>query len=69
MTRDEFAALLGQGLTAARKAAGMSQLELAAALGCHKQTVYRWEAGEQVPDVWHWSLLLRVLPTLRLPRG
>lgn len=69
MTRDEFAALLGQALTDARKAAGMSQLELAAALGCHKQTVYRWEAGEQVPDVWHWSLLLRALPALRLPRS
>lgn len=69
MTRDEFASLLGHGLTAARRAAGLTQQDLAAALGVHKQTVYRWEAGEQIPDVWHWSLLLRALSTLRLPRG
>ncbi len=33
-------------LMAARKAAGVTRMELAAAIGVHERTVYRWERGE-----------------------
>jgi DNA-binding XRE family transcriptional regulator len=32
-----------------REAAGLSQAEVAEALGVHTSTVYRWEAGECAP--------------------
>jgi transcriptional regulator with XRE-family HTH domain len=38
---------MGEKLKAARKAAGMTQAQLAAALGCNQKDVSRWEAGRE----------------------
>lgn len=38
---------MGEKLKAARKAAGMTQAQLAAALGCTQKDVSRWEAGRE----------------------
>lgn len=67
MTREEFLVQLGQALAAARKGAGLTQGEVAERVGVHRQTVYRWEQGEQAPDVWHWALLRGLLPGLGMP--
>lgn len=42
---------LGEKLARLRKARGMSQEQLAAALGVSRQAVSKWELGETVPDV------------------
>ena len=42
---------LSEKLTRLRKARGMSQEQLAAALGVSRQAVSKWELGEAVPDV------------------
>lgn len=42
---------LGEKLARLRKARGMSQEQLAAALGVSRQAVSKWELGEAVPDV------------------
>ena len=34
---------------ALREAAGLSMIELADALGCHRTAVFRWETGEREP--------------------
>ena len=41
---------LGEKILALRKARGMSQEDLAAALGVTRQTVSRWEVGSALPD-------------------
>lgn len=41
------------GLTAARKAAGLSQERLAERLDVERSTVQRWEAGHNTPQPWH----------------
>lgn len=38
---------MGEKLKAARKAAGLSQVELAARIGCNQKDVARWEAGRE----------------------
>ena len=38
---------MGEKLKAARKAAGLSQVELAAMVGCHQKDIARWEAGRE----------------------
>ena len=42
---------LGEKLARLRKARGMSQEQLAEALGVSRQAVSKWELGEAVPDV------------------
>lgn len=42
---------MGEKLKAARKAAGMTQAQLAAALGCHQKDVARWENCRREPGV------------------
>lgn len=42
---------MGEKLKAARKAAGMTQVQLAAALGCHQKDIARWESGQIEPGV------------------
>lgn len=38
---------MGEKLRAARLAAGMTQAQLAAAMGCTQKDVSRWEAGRE----------------------
>ena len=42
---------MGEKLKAARQAAGMTQAQLAAAIGCKQKDVSRWEAGMIEPGV------------------
>ena len=42
---------MGEKLKAARQAAGMTQAQLAAAIGCSQKDVSRWEAGKFEPGV------------------
>ena len=48
-------------ISAARKAAGMTQQQLADALGIAQQSVARWETGEREPRV---STLKRIAAAL-----
>jgi DNA-binding XRE family transcriptional regulator len=69
VTREEWLVQLGQALAVARKAARLTQGQVAERVGVHRQTVYRWEQGAQAPDVWHWAGLSELLPGLGLPVG
>ena len=40
---------MGEKLKAARKAAGLTQAQLAEAIGCKQKDVSRWEAGQIEP--------------------
>lgn len=42
---------MGEKLKAARQAAGMTQAQLAVAIGCKQKDVSRWEAGIIEPGV------------------
>lgn len=42
---------MGEKLRAARQAAGMTQTQLAEAIGCKQKDVSRWEAGTVEPGV------------------
>lgn len=42
---------MGEKLKAARQRAGMTQAQLAAAIGCKQKDVSRWEAGTVEPGV------------------
>ena len=41
---------LGENLTQARKAAGLTQADVAAKLGVSRQAVSRWESGQSKPS-------------------
>jgi DNA-binding XRE family transcriptional regulator len=49
------------GLATARKAAGLTQEDLAAALHVERSTVVRWEAGRHAPQAYLWPKLGKVL--------
>ena len=51
------------GLSAARKAAGLSQERLAERMGVERSTVQRWEAGHSTPQPWHRPALASALGT------
>lgn len=40
---------MGEKLKAARKAAGLSQADLAEKVGCHQKDISRWESGLHEP--------------------
>lgn len=40
---------MGEKLREARKAAGLSQVELAEKVGCHQKDISRWESGLHEP--------------------
>ena len=42
---------MGEKLRAARQRAGMTQAQLAEAIGCKQKDVSRWEAGQIEPGV------------------
>jgi transcriptional regulator with XRE-family HTH domain len=59
---------LGAAIKAARKAAELSQQDLAAALGVRQPTVSQWERGGTAPRTKHLFRLLRLLgPRLICP--
>jgi transcriptional regulator with XRE-family HTH domain len=51
----------GRRLRAARRAAGMTQLQLSEELGVHETAVTNWERGERVPRVDRLGELARAL--------
>ncbi|MDO4796622.1 MAG: response regulator [Coriobacteriales bacterium] len=53
--------VLGKRLEACREQRGMSRKELAELMDVTRQTVFRWEQGERVPDVLTFVRLARVL--------
>ena len=48
--RPTWAAAFGQLIAARRTARGLTLDGLGKLLGSHRQTVWRWEHGEQLPD-------------------
>ena len=52
---------LGEKIMYARKRAGMSQIDLADALGVSRQSVSKWETGEANPDITKLPQLADVL--------
>ena len=52
---------MGEKLKAARQAAGMTQAQLAAALGCKVKDVSRWENGHVEPGVLTVKRMARAL--------
>jgi transcriptional regulator with XRE-family HTH domain len=47
-----------------REDAGMSQADLAAYIGVHAASVYKWESGENVPVMGHMAELVKCFPAL-----
>lgn len=52
---------MGEKLRAARKAAGLTQAQLAEAIGCKQKDVSRWEAGLIEPGVLTVKKIAQVL--------
>ncbi len=52
---------LGKKIMYSRKKAGMSQIDLADAMGVSRQSVSKWETGEAYPDITKLSQLAKVL--------
>ena len=61
--QDEFNRELGQKVRKARKHAGFSQTDLSLEIGVHRNTVGRWEEGEDSVPLW---MLLRIAYTLQV---
>ena len=54
---------LGERIAELRKAAGLSQLDLAKALEVSRQAVSKWETGEGKPDIDNLLPLAKLLHT------
>lgn len=52
---------MGEKLKAARKAAGMSQAQLAEAIGCQQVHISRWESGKHEPGALTLKKMAEVL--------
>lgn len=52
---------VGEKIRKARKAAGMTQKELAESIGVYAKDVCRWEKGERQPGLKAFALICRVL--------
>lgn len=52
---------IGSNIQMTRQAAGLTQEQLAAAIGVSRQTVAKWEAGETSPDLEHAAALADAL--------
>lgn len=49
----------------ARKAAGLTQKEMADLCGMPKRTVENWEGDKNVPKEWVWRLVVEKLDSMR----
>lgn len=54
-------AVIGKKLELYRKQRGISRIELAKLMKVSRQTIFRWERGERVPDVITFLKLTRIL--------
>ena len=54
---------LGANLQKTRQTAGLTQEQLAEAVGVSRQTVAKWESGETSPDLEHAAALAKTLGT------
>ena len=52
---------IGENLKAARKAAGISQVELAERLEVYQKDISRWENGERTPSLECFARICKVL--------
>lgn len=60
---DETLRLWGENIRLHREVRGMTQIELAEALGVRHPTVWRWERGQMEPRRNHKAKLAQVLGT------
>jgi len=54
---------IAENILASRQAVGLTQEQLAEAVGVSRQTVAKWEAGETSPDLEHAAALADALDT------
>lgn len=54
---------IGENIKAARKAAGVTQAELAEKLGVYQKDISRWEKGEIQPSLNAFAEICRALDT------
>lgn len=59
--RPEWAAAFGRRVHLRRTELGLTLSELGAAVGSHRQSVWRWEHGEQLPDAYDVAAIARAL--------
>jgi DNA-binding transcriptional regulator YiaG len=71
MTTEEetFAAELGAWLQGARKTRKVSQEAIAEVCGCHRNTVWRWESGQLLPNLVEYAKLKAFFKNPRRPEG
>ena len=60
-TKGRYKMKFGEKLKEARRRNGLSQVELADALGVHSMTVSRWELSIRYPDVRYLPAMTRLL--------
>lgn len=53
--------MINDNIRKARKASGITQKELAAALGVYQKDISRWENGERLPSLEIFAKICRVL--------
>ena len=53
--------VIGRRISALRKQRGLSRQEIADLMGVSRQTIFRWEHGERIPDVLTFIRLTRLL--------
>jgi transcriptional regulator with XRE-family HTH domain len=59
--RPEWAAAFGARVHKRRKELGLTLSDLGAAVGSHRQSVWRWEHGEQLPDAYDVAAIAKAL--------
>ncbi len=53
--------MIHENIKAARKAAGVTQKDLAQAIGVYQKDISRWERGERLPSLEMFAKLCRAL--------
>lgn len=57
MTKDESICFLQKSLRLALEGVGYDYDKLAKLIGAHKQSIYKWQRGDSVPDGTHAVML------------